>query len=164
MLTIAAGTLRSRTGANARATPRLNRVVDILLVQLLRAWLDASPPLAQPASWLGSLTDPVAGPALAAMHAEPGCDWTVETLATATGVSRATLARRFQAKVGQTPGAYLTRWAHGPRRPAPRDTDDTVGTVARSLGYTSEYAFNRAFARAHHSPPGRYRARARSAA
>jgi AraC-like DNA-binding protein len=34
-----------------------------------------------------------------------------------------------------------------------RDTDDTVGAIARSLGYTSEYAFNRAFARATRSPP-----------
>jgi AraC-like DNA-binding protein len=38
-----------------------------------------------------------------------------------------------------------------------RDTDDTVGAIARSLGYTSEYAFNRAFTRARRIPPGRYR-------
>jgi AraC-like DNA-binding protein len=44
-----------------------------------------------------------------------------------------------------------------------RDTDDTVGAIARSLGYTSEYAFNRAFSRARHLPPGHYRARSREA-
>jgi AraC-like DNA-binding protein len=37
----------------------------------------------------------------------------------------------------------------------------TVGAVARSLGYTSEYAFNRAFTRDRRIPPGRYRARSR---
>ena len=36
-----------------------------------------------------------------------------------------------------------------------RDLDDTVGAIARSLGYTSEYAFNRAFTRHRHIPPGR---------
>ncbi len=41
-----------------------------------------------------------------------------------------------------------------------RDTDDTVGAIGRSLGYTSEYAFNRAFTRARGIPP-RYRARSR---
>ena len=43
-----------------------------------------------------------------------------------------------------------------------RDTDDTVGAIARSLGYTSEYAFNRAFTRARHIPPGRYRTHSRA--
>ena len=44
-----------------------------------------------------------------------------------------------------------------------RDTDDTVGAIARSLGYTSEYAFNRAFTRHRRTPPGRYRTQARRA-
>jgi AraC-like DNA-binding protein len=42
-----------------------------------------------------------------------------------------------------------------------RDTD-TVGVIARSLGCTSEYAFNRAFTRAGGIPPGRYRAQGRA--
>jgi AraC-like DNA-binding protein len=34
---------------------------------------------------------------------------------------------------------------------------DTVGAIAREVGYASEYAFNRAFARHRGQPPGRYR-------
>jgi AraC-like DNA-binding protein len=136
----------------------LNRIVDIMLVQLLRAWLDTGPAHAQAASWLSALTDPVAGPALAVLHAQPGRDWTVTSLAAAIGVSRATLARRFPARVGHTPAAYLTRWRMDLAAVRLRDTDDTVGAIARSLGYTSEYAFNRAFTRARRIPPGRYRA------
>ena len=34
---------------------------------------------------------------------------------------------------------------------------DTVATIAHSVGYTSEYAFSRAFTRARGLPPGRYR-------
>jgi AraC-like DNA-binding protein len=139
----------------------LNRIVDILLVQLLRAWLDTAPAPDRAASWLSALTDPVAGPALAALHTQPGRDWTIPSLAAATGVSRATLARRFPARVGSTPAAYLTRWRMDLAAVRLRDTDDTVGAIARSLGYTSEYAFNRAFTRAHHIPPGRYRTHSR---
>jgi AraC-like DNA-binding protein len=135
--------------------------VDILFVQLLRAWLDTDPAQAPPASWLGALTDPVAGPALAALHDDPGRDWTAESLAASIGVSRATLGRRFLARVGDTPAGYLTRWRMDLAAQRLRDTDDTVGVIARSLGYTSEYAFNRAFARARGLPPGRYRARSR---
>jgi AraC-like DNA-binding protein len=141
----------------------LNWLVDILLVQVLRIWLTASASQASPASWLTALTDPVAGPALGALHAQPGQSWTVGSLAASTGVSSATLARRFTAKVGQTPAAYLTRWRMDLAAQRLRDTDDTVGAIARSLGYTSEYAFNRAFTRHRGTPPGRYRTQARPA-
>jgi AraC-like DNA-binding protein len=140
----------------------LNRIVDILLIQLLRAWLGTGTARARTASWLSALTDPVARPALAVLHTQPGQHWTVASLAAAIGVSRATLARRFTAHVGATPAAYLTRWRMDLAAQRLRDTDDTVGTIARSLGYTSEYAFNRAFTRARHIPPGRYRTQSRA--
>jgi AraC-like DNA-binding protein len=141
----------------------LDRIVDILLVQLLRAWLATDPARARAPSWLSALTDPVAGPALAVLHTQPGRDWTIPSLAATIGVSRATLARRFPAQVGCTPAAYLTRWRMDLAAVRLRDTDDTVGAVARSLGYTSEYAFNRAFTRDRRIPPGRYRTRSRAA-
>jgi len=142
----------------------LNRVVDILLVQMLRAWLDTSPAGPDAGCWLRALLDPVAGPALTALHGQPGRDWTVGSLAVATGVSRATLARRFPAAVGATPAAYLARWRMDLAARRLRDTEDTVGVIARSLGYTSEYAFNRAFTRARGITPGRYRTTGRQGA
>lgn len=141
----------------------LNRLVDILLVQILRIWLTTSAPRTGPASWLSALTDPVAGTALATLHAQPGRAWTVGSLAADIGVSSATLARRFTAKVGESPAAYLTRWRMDLAAQRLRDTDDTVGTIARTLGYTSEYAFNRAFTRHRRTPPGRYRSQTRPA-
>jgi hypothetical protein len=42
-------------------------------------------------------------------------------------------------------------------------TDDPVATIAREVGYRSEYAFNRAFSRHCGHPPGRYRRIARAA-
>jgi AraC-like DNA-binding protein len=160
-------TLRLLAHELSRARPGtvavLNRVIDILLIQLLRAWLDdtAAP---RPASWLAAVTDPVAGPALAALHTDPGRDWTIGALATDIGVSRATLTRRFIDTVGDSPARYLAHWRMDLAAKRLRDTDDTVGTIARSLGYTSEYAFNRAFTRARQVAPGRYRTRTRAAA
>jgi AraC-like DNA-binding protein len=140
----------------------LDRIVDILFIQVLRTWLAASDLGPHGPSWLSALTDPVAGPALAALHAEPGNDWTVASLAAATGVSRATLARRFPAAVGATPAAHLTRWRMDLAAQRLRDSDVTVAAIARSLGYTSEFAFSRAFNRSRGIPPGRYRAASRS--
>jgi AraC-like DNA-binding protein len=140
----------------------LDRLVDVLLVQLLRAWL-AHAPDAATGSLLGALRDPLVGAALARLHAEPARAWTIDALAAELAVSRATLARRFTAAVGTTPGAYLTRWRMDLAARALRDTDQPVEAVAAAVGYTSPYAFNRAFSRARSQPPGRYRAAARAA-
>ncbi len=134
----------------------LDSLVDILLVQLLRAWL-AERPATSEASWLGVLRDPMMVEALTKLHADPARAWTTATLAAEIGVSRSTLSRRFPAVVGEAPGAYLTRWRMDLAALRLRDTDDALETVARSVGYTSVYAFSRAFSRARSQPPGRYR-------
>ena len=139
------------------ATPTvLNRLVDILLIQLIRSWMSSNLREAE-ASWLKGLGDPVVAAAMHAMHARPERAWTIETLAGDAAVSRATLARRFVASVGESPGAYLTRWRMDLAARALRDTDHPLEVIARSVGYTSEYAFSRAFSRASSVPPGRYR-------
>ncbi len=140
----------------------LDSLVDILLVQLLRAWLASEP--AQPeASWLGVLGDPVVGAAVAKLHEDPARPWTTATLADEIAVSRATLSRRFPAAIGKAPGAYLTDWRMDLAARRLRDTDETLEGIAQSVGYTSVHAFSRAFARARAQPPGRYRSTARAA-
>jgi len=137
----------------------LNRLLDLMLIHILRAWLaEADPHRLQP-SWLAALRDPTIAAALTALHDDPAHPWTAQTLASHIAVSRATLARRFTAMVGDTPNAYLTRWRMELAAHRLRSTADPIAPIARSVGYTSEYAFNRAFARVHHLTPGRYRAR-----
>lgn len=134
----------------------LNRLVDILLVQLLRVWLARRPAEAR-GSWLGVLDDPLVSAALTALHGDPARPWTTELLAAELAVSRTTLARRFRAVIGQTPGGYLTNWRMDLAAVRLRDTDDTLEAIARSVGYTSQYAFSKAFRRSRHLAPGRYR-------
>jgi AraC-like DNA-binding protein len=143
----------------------LDRLVDILLVQLLRVWLDRRRPEAEDdPSWLGVLRDPVVGAAVAKLHEDPARPWTTATLARELAVSRATLTRRFPAVLGEAPGAYLTRWRMDLAARRLRDTDDPLDVIAQSVGYTSVYAFSRAFSRARAQPPGRYRVTSRAAA
>lgn len=139
----------------------LNSFVDILLVQLLRAWLTQEESKTE-CSWLGALRDPVVGAALAKLHAEPARAWTTETLATEIAVSRATLSRRFQTALRLAPGAYLTQWRMDLAARRLRDTDDPLEVIAGEVGYTSVYAFSRAFSRARAKPPGQFRAAARA--
>jgi AraC-like DNA-binding protein len=152
---------RELAGRQLATAVVLDRLVDILLVQLLRAWLATAPEPTEP-SWLGILRDPVVGDAVARLHEDPARAWTTAELARETAVSRATLSRRFAAVLGETPGAYLTRWRMDLAARRLRDGDDGLEAVARSVGYTSVYAFSRAFRRARSQPPGRYRAQARA--
>jgi AraC-like DNA-binding protein len=110
-----------------------------------------------PASWLTALRDPLVSEALAALHGDVAREWTLADLAAQLAVSRATLARRFSALVGQAPLAYLTSWRMELAAFRLRSTSDPIGPVARSVGYSSEYAFNRAFTRVRGMPPGRFR-------
>ncbi len=134
----------------------LNSLVDILLIQLLRVWL-ASRPIPSEVSWLGVLSDPIIGLAVTKLHENPARAWTMATLAAEVRVSRATLSRRFPAVVGQTPGGYLTRWRMDLAALRLRDSDDSLEDIARDVGYTSVYAFSRAFSRTRAVAPGRYR-------
>ncbi|MDG4768318.1 AraC family transcriptional regulator [Solwaraspora sp. WMMD406] len=145
--------------ATAGAATAAVRLLDLLLIHVIRAWLATG---GEPAgvSWLRGLRDPVTARALAALHGRPAHGWTLDTLAATINVSRSTLARRFSRHVGEPPLTYLTRWRLDLAARRLRDTSRPVAAIAHEVGYTSEFAFNRAFTRAHGCPPGRYRRQA----
>nr|WP_238356608.1 AraC family transcriptional regulator [Kribbella italica] len=139
----------------------LNRVVDVLLVQLLRVWLATRPEAAR-RTWLGVLGDPLLTTAVTLLHTDPARRWTTELLAAELGVSRATLTRRFVGTTGRGPSAYLTHWRTDLAARRLRDTDDTLESIARSVGYASGRAFSRAFSQIRGQSPGRFRTESRS--
>ncbi|QIZ00777.1 AraC family transcriptional regulator [Streptomyces sp. S1D4-11] len=145
------------TPRSGTATLR-DRLLDVLLVHIIRAWLLTTETEPVPASWLSALRDPMIAEALTALHGDVARDWALADLADHLKVSRATLARRFRALVGQPPLAYLTNWRMELAAHRLSSTNDPIGPIARSVGYTSEYAFNRAFARLRGITPGRFRA------
>jgi AraC-like DNA-binding protein len=138
----------------------VGRLIDIMLIHVMRAWLRMQHDDA-PDGWLLALRDPVVADAMSLMHQRPGEPWTIGSLARAVSVSRATLARRFADLVGETPLAYLTRWRMDLAAQRLRDTEDTVGAIAEAVGYRSEYSFSRAFTRHRGMAPGRYRRESR---
>lgn len=136
----------------------LERLLDLLLVAILREWF-TRPGTDAPASYRAD-GDPVVGPVLRLIHGAPEHPWTVAALARRTGVSRATLARRFTGLVGTPPMAYLTGWRIDVAADLLIESDATVDTVARQVGYGSAFAFSAAFKRARGISPQRHRDRA----
>jgi AraC-like DNA-binding protein len=143
-------------GASAGSRAAVARLIDLLLIAAIRSWARRQPPDGRP-SWLVALRDPTIARALALLHERPGDPWTLERLAREVHLSRATLARRFAEEVGEPPLTYLARWRMDLAARRLKTSTDPVETIAGEVGYTSAYAFNRAFARYRGQPPGRYR-------
>ena len=123
----------------------LDRLLDLLLVAALRAAY-ARDGAAAP-RWYRAYGDPVVGPVVRLMHDDPAHPWTVAELASAVGVSRAALARRFHELVGEPPMAFLTGWRMALAADLLLDPSATVGGVARQVGYGSPFTFSTAFKR-----------------
>ena len=155
--------LAAEVGARSPgARSAIARLIDLLLIVAIRRWSETTLDSSE-ASWLRALHDPLLANVLAAIHARPDEAWTLELLARDAHVSRATLARRFADAVGEPPLAYLARWRMHLAAQRLKFTDEPVATIAREVGYRSEYAFSRAFSRHRGHPPGRYRRIARAA-
>ncbi|ADD40119.1 AraC family transcriptional regulator [Stackebrandtia nassauensis] len=138
----------------------LDRLLDLLLVSALRTWFD-SPETDAPA-WCRALDDRVVGAALRLLHETPASPWTVSKLAAEVGVSRAALARRFTALVGEPPMGYLTGWRIALAADLLRQTDLTVDTIARQVGYSNAFALSVAFKRVRGLRPGEHRDQAKT--
>jgi AraC-like DNA-binding protein len=153
---LAAETARDEPGQDAV----LHRLLDLVLVVALRAWC-AGPPTTLP-TFYRALADPATGHALRLMHEAPGHRWTVAGLAAEAGMSRAAFAARFSGLVGKPPLAYLTGWRMTLAADLLRDSEATIATVARQVGYEDPFAFSVAFKRNRGASPSIWRIAART--
>jgi len=133
----------------------LDRLLDLLLIAVLRAWFTREGTDAP--RWLRAQSDAVVGYALRLMHNNPAHPWTVAELARETGMSRAAFARRFHDLVGEPPVSFLTGWRLALAADLLREPDVTIGAVAQQVGYSSAFALSAAFKRAHGMSPRDYR-------
>jgi AraC-like DNA-binding protein len=135
----------------------LDRLLDLLLTAVLKAWFaqrDASRP-----DWWRFQGDRIVEKALRMMHDNPAHPWTLGSLATESGASRASLARRFQDLVGEPPMAFLKNWRMALAADLLCQPDETVGTVASKVGYATPFSFSAAFKRVRGLSPQQHRTR-----
>ena len=133
----------------------ITRLADILVVQMIRSWIDHIPDDGR--GWIAAIRDENVGRALRAIHAEPGRDWTVATLAKQACLSRSAFSSRFTELVGEPAMQYLTQWRMQVAHTWLEDSADPISSIARRSGYRSEAAFGRAFKRVMGVSPGSIR-------
>jgi len=103
--------------------------------------------------FLRALRDPEIGRAIAAIHAAPGRNWSLERLATTTGLSRSAFSRRFTALAGVPAMKYLTSWRMRVALEQLQAGNRDIEHVANDIGYRSPVAFQKAFKRVHGLTP-----------
>ena len=140
----------------------LGRLADVVSAVIVRGWVECG--CGGASGLVDALRDPRLARAIAALHRDPGRNWTVAALAAEAGCSRSVFAKRFQGLIGIPPLRYVAelrmrlaaQWMSHDRTP--------IEIVAGSIGYASQAAFSRAFKRMTGHSPGMVRSSSRDAA
>ncbi|WP_186394094.1 AraC family transcriptional regulator [Stappia sp. TSB10GB4] len=146
---------REMTGDRAGSASILARLAEVVAVSVIRTWVECG--CGDATGWVAALRDARLGRVLAALHRDPGRNWTLVDMAATMGSSRSVFAERFAAATGTTPLRYVAslrmrlaaQWLTRDRLP--------VEEVAHRLGYQSQAAFSRAYKRVVGTPPGQAR-------
>jgi len=132
------------------------RIADVLAATTIRAWAECAS--SETFGLIAALRSPVAGKALAAIHADLAREWTVEGLAKVSGSSRTALNDAFRDAVGETPVRYIARLRMFQASEWISVRGMRVSVAADRLGYESEASFSRAYKRIMGRPPSAARA------
>ena len=106
-------------------------------------------------------TDPIRS-VVAAIHADPGSEHGLDSLASRAGLSPRHFQRRFTAEIGTPPATYVERVRIEAAQRALTEGDDPVEAIARRCGFGTAETLRRAFHRHAHVAPSDYRDRFRS--
>ncbi len=119
----------------------IDRLFEVVLIQILRHLMNGEQ---TQLGMLAGLAHPRLRQAMTAMHERPAEPWSLETLATKSGMSRSVFANAFRETVGCTPGVYLQRWRVALVQNALRQ-GRSLKLIANDVGYGSESALSRSF-------------------
>jgi AraC family transcriptional activator of mtrCDE len=129
-------------GENLGGLAMLNAFSTALFAMTLRS---ASESAEAPVGLLALAGHPRLAPALSALFRDPAHAWTLPKLARLCNMSRATMVRHFEEKLGRSASDLLTDIRMTLAAKELKKPSISTGAVAEAVGYQSEAAFQRAF-------------------
>jgi AraC family transcriptional regulator len=155
LLMSAADALEGNTALDALFRQQL---ADLLATRLL-AEHTGMPTTFEPI--MGGLTPHALRRAIERLHSDGDTDVSLVALAADAGLSRFHFCRAFKESTGLSPHAWLRQQRLEQAMNMLRDTDASIESVARELGYASQTAFAAAFKRLTGETPSDWRRRIR---
>ncbi|RYG29602.1 AraC family transcriptional regulator [bacterium] len=137
-------------GTQAMTEVLMKQCLILLLRQHLTAEAISSP-------LMTAFREPKLAPAVIAILETPGAAFTVESLATVSGMSRAAFAERFSDVFHQGPMEFVQQVRLRIAARLLGGTDLPVKVIATTIGYASRSAFSRAFEAMYAVAPSNYR-------
>ncbi len=122
----------------------LDKLADALFVMVLRHYIATCE---APRGVIAALADPKLRVLVAAIHREPGEDWTIERMLKYAPFSRSALIERFTAVLDVTPVNYVVNCRMLEAERLLLESKKNVATISAEMGYSTEAAFRRAFKR-----------------
>ena len=135
----------------------VQRYLEILCAEAIRVHVNQLPKESK--GWFSALKDPVVGRAIEMIHAQPGNNWSVKSLAGEVTISPSRFAARFSATLGEPPMIYVTKWRMFIASQMLQEKEQSIDQIASEVGYENLAAFSRAFKRHVGFPPATWRAR-----
>jgi len=131
------------------------QLAELIIISLLRAHIFSSE--SQATGWLRGLQDGPIARVLSAIHTNPQRSWTVSRLASVANMSRSAFAGRFSQLVGLPPIEYLNQWRSELAADQLRTTRQSMDSIARDVGYSTDRVFRRTFKQRFGMSPMQYR-------
>ncbi len=135
-----------------------HQLTDLLATRLLAAHAgttDAFEPT------LGGLSPTALRRAIERLRSDSDADVSLAALASDAGLSRFHFCRAFKDRTGLSPHAWLRQHRHEQAMNMLRDTDESIVSIAATLGYSSQTAFAAAFRKLTGETPSDWRRRMR---
>ncbi len=147
--------VRESKGSHLGTEGMVSRLAELAFLGMLRIHFETT--TSAESGLLAAVTHPQIGRALGLVHAALDAPWTVATLASKVGMSRAAFAQLFAEKTCESPIRYvqLCRIEEAKRMLA--QTPMNLSEIGQRIGYTDPAGFSRAFRREVGISPREYR-------
>ena len=132
----------------------IKRLSEIIFIQSIRYWHQQR---AEDDGFIAALQDTNISKGLSLFHEDYACEWTVDKMAVASGMSRSLFSERFKAALDMTPMAYVAQWRMQVAKKLLSESALSIEQVAAEVGYESLASFSKAFKRITEVNPGEYR-------
>ncbi|WDE08461.1 AraC family transcriptional regulator [Thalassomonas viridans] len=152
--TKAALTLLSTEIAAGKAgiTGILSRLLEIIFIQSFR-----ENQCTENSQFLNALKDGKIEKSISIIHEKYQRNWTISSIATEVGMSRARFADKFSKLVGITPIAYLNKWRLMKSRRLLENTPISLEQISERCGFSNASTFSRRFKGEFDITPSAYR-------